>query len=652
MAISTLRSVQWLRGVAVLSVVLYHLEFFSKGFIGVDLFFAISGFVILNSINNKKLFLRNSNAKKDFLIFLKKRFWRIYPALIVVVTITLLYSIFQVTWLNNSQRDISKYGASSILSVANLFSYKNATNYFEAGNTSKPLLHLWSVSVEIQLYLFFGLVMLLMSGLRINKTSRDLIIIILFVLALTFSEFFANNFYHKLGFNSPGQLGFYSPLNRSWEFFFGCIIFILYSEKRKRNQKIIYNLLVLSCLVYMMVLVDSGILKVTFLGFAIFIHFARYLSFKSIFTPLTHIGDRSYSIYLWHMPVIYFFYHSRNSSVNLIITLFLIYSLSFLTFQFVEQKYRNGFNVANFKKVFIFGSIPTFLILFLYFGYSEKFVSPDLKTINNQSDHLSSGGWELPFGNCYNKNVFDNHCTRNQNYLNNIIAGDSHAGSYVQVVNGDFPNKPFQFKESYIHPGCSMTLPTLSENANCATALSKFLKVLSGEPKLKIYYSEDFQLYGSLYEKQSGNIGCTAYKNCAFEGYVNSDYADKLMENLIKFSKAGNKEIVLIGASPRLVSWPNQYNVWNLAILNKKDVYSEFSSNVATRINDDLIRKVLVLKNQGFNIEFIDPTKLICKEDKSKCKVFSIGMPSLYWDADHLSVSGAQSVFNNNGGLK
>ena len=643
---STLRSVQLLRGIAVLSVVFYHIGFFTNGYIGVDLFFAISGFVIFNSISKKNLFESHLNAKKDLLIFLKKRFWRIYPALLCVVSFTLFYSIFQITWLNNSQKDISKYGLSSILSYANLFSYKNATNYFEAGNTSKPLLHLWSVSVEIQLYLFFGIIMLLISWLKISKINRNYILVLIFLITLTFSEFYATSFYTKFGLSYPEQLGFYSPINRSWEFMFGCLIYLMYSSNGNRRQQMIYRVLTISCIIYMLYVVDSNILKLTFIGFVVFIHFARNLEFNSIFTPLINIGDRSYSIYLWHMPIIYFFFNSRNSTLNLVITLILIYSSSHFTFRFVEQKYRNGIKRAIYKKLIIAGAIPTLLIIFLYFGLSEKITEINLKNTNITSKHLSVGGWELPFGNCSDKNIFDNHCIRKENFLGNMIIGDSHAGSFTQVVNNSLPNKPFQFKESYIHPGCSMVLPSLSENAECTTALDNLSELLIEVPRLKIYYSEDYQLYGSLFEQQQGDVGCTAYMECAFNGYIESGYGEILLQNLKSLGDLANQEITLIGAAPRLVGWPNQFNVWNLALKRENDVYSAFSNNVATKINNDLNQKVINMNNQGQKIKFIDPTKFICLENSSKCKVFSHGLQSLYWDADHLSVSGAQTVFN------
>ncbi len=646
MSSSTLRSIQWLRGVAVLSVLLYHVGFFAKGYIGVDLFFAISGFVILNSIFNKGLFTQNSNSKKDLIIFLKKRFWRIYPALFCVITFTLFYSIFQITWLNNSQKDVTKYGVSSFFSLANLFSYRNATNYFEAGNTSKPLLHLWSVSVEIQLYLFFGTLLLLISFLKVSKTTRDLVLIFSFVLAITFSQFFAADFYSKLGLSAPEHIVFYSPLDRSWQFLFGCLIYILYIESKNQKQKFINGVLVFFCVIYMLFLIDSNTLKLTFLGFAVFIHFSKYLSFKTILAPLAHIGDRSYSIYLWHMPVIYFFYISRNSILNLIITLVLIYLLSHLTYRHVEQKYRGGFKDSGYKKVLVLSSIPVFLAIFLYFGFSEQIVKNNVREISIENSNLASAGWEQTFGDCTNKNVFNNYCTRDKNFLENIIVGDSHAGSFVQATNIYFPNKPFQFKASFINPGCSMTLPNLGDNKGCTTALSKLYSVLARESNLKLHYSEDYQLYGSLHEQLRGNVGCSAYMPCAFEGYINSEYGDKLMQNLKDINEVNNQGLVLIGASPRLVSWPNQFNLWNLVVRKQTDVYSEFSSEVATRINFDLSNRVKRLNDQGLDITFIDPTIFICAETKENCKVFSGRESSLYWDADHLSVSGAQAVFD------
>lgn len=647
---SNLQSVQWLRGLAVLSVVCYHLGIFPKGYVGVDLFFAISGFVILNSISSKQLFIESENARKDFFIFLKKRFWRIYPAMIFVITASLFYSLFQVTWLNEAQKNVGKYAVSSFLSVANFYSYKNATNYFEAGNTSKPLLHLWSVSVEIQLYIFFAVVVMFFAKLKTKEKIKDLIIFILFLVSFYCSIFYLNNIYSKLGLSSPDNLGFYSPLNRIWEFFFGCVVFVLYSRNRNQLRNKYHNLILILLIILLLVALDSKTLKITYLMFLIVIYFGRNLKTSPILTPLKIIGDRSYSIYLWHMPVIYFFFNSRSSIFNLVLTITLILLFSNLTFIHVEQKFRNGIKLQNLKALVLALSLPVILIFLINFGISEKIVSKIHNNLDITNKHLSAGGWEKPFGNCSNKNVFNNYCIRTDNYSDNFIIGDSHAGSFVQVRDAKLPNNPYKFKESLIHPGCSLILPNLSENSDCLSASKKVEEILKLKSNLTIFYSEDYQLYGSLYEKQLGNSSCTAYMECAFEGYISSNYGSKLMGELIKLNEANNQKIFLIGAAPRLVGWPNQFNLWNLAIKGKHDVYSEYSNSVANKINDDLSKKIMNLQTQGKKIQFINPTHYVCKEaNNKKCKVFSAQTSSLYWDADHLSVSGAQKVLD--GGL-
>ena len=144
-----------LRGIAVILVLFYHLDIthFSKGYYGVDIFFVLSGFFISKSIIEG---LEKNNFSIN--LFYKKRFLRIFPLFIIVIIITNLAGFFLLTDFH-----LKKLGESSLFSTIGLsnFYFLGDDNYFSEISASKPLLHLWSISIEMQFYTLIPLFFIL-----------------------------------------------------------------------------------------------------------------------------------------------------------------------------------------------------------------------------------------------------------------------------------------------------------------------------------------------------------------------------------------------------------------------------------------------------------------------------------------------------------
>ena len=187
-----------LRGLSVLLVFLFHIKILEKniflegGFLGVDIFFVISGFVITHIllINNQNLL----NNKKVFFI---KRFRRLIPTLIIVLFIVLLISIFY-TSLNGIER-INQSAFANIFQLQNFLFYLQ-TGYFELNSNERPLIHTWSLAIEWQFYIFFPFI------LRILVNHRNLFRSIIIVL-ICISEFLSN---------VDSNLNFYFTILRIW----------------------------------------------------------------------------------------------------------------------------------------------------------------------------------------------------------------------------------------------------------------------------------------------------------------------------------------------------------------------------------------------------------------------------------------------------
>ena len=142
-----------LRGLSVLLVLFFHLdlEYFKGGFLGVDVFFVLSGYFI-----SKNILFDIENKKFSFLVFYQKRIRRLFPALFTTLLLTLVAGYFYLT-ANNYER-LASSAQYSVFSLSNFFFYLE-TGYFDTSSKLKPLLHMWSLSVEEQFYLFWPLLL-------------------------------------------------------------------------------------------------------------------------------------------------------------------------------------------------------------------------------------------------------------------------------------------------------------------------------------------------------------------------------------------------------------------------------------------------------------------------------------------------------------
>jgi len=195
-----------LRTVAVMSVVIFH--FFPNlilgGFIGVDVFFVISGYLI-SSIILKQL----DNRSFSILSFYKKRILRIFPALFIVLAATYI-----VGWFTLTQGDYSALGkhiAGGSFFISNLLLWSES-GYFDTSSQLKPLLHLWSLGVEEQFYLLWPLILLAFS-----KTRKGIICIGLLVLIVSLTT-------SILTMHATSGINYYSPFTRAWELMFGALL--------------------------------------------------------------------------------------------------------------------------------------------------------------------------------------------------------------------------------------------------------------------------------------------------------------------------------------------------------------------------------------------------------------------------------------------
>jgi peptidoglycan/LPS O-acetylase OafA/YrhL len=305
--------VQGLRAVAVLAVVIYHAGIpLPGGFTGVDVFFVISGYVIT------LMLLREwgRDGRISLGAFYLRRFKRLVPALAVMVSATLLVSLFFLPPLGEDNR-VLYTAAAALLFAANIVIDVLSGDYFAARSQSNPLLHTWTLAVEEQFYLGFPLLLVLGLVLlgRYIGARRGALILIATATVVSFSlAVIASSADLPIG---ESLLGFYSPISRAWEFGVGALLAFAEPALKKIPPALgsILGVLGLLSLAASFTLISSAtpfpgtwtLLPV--LGTAALL-IAGVATPHGIITRgisgrfLGWVGDLSYSLYLWHWPVI------------------------------------------------------------------------------------------------------------------------------------------------------------------------------------------------------------------------------------------------------------------------------------------------------------------------------------------------------------
>lgn len=328
------RDIDGLRAVAVLSVILSHAGFspFTGGFIGVDVFFVISGFLI-----TRILITEMGNGSYSLAKFYERRARRILPALIFVIFVTIPFAWYLM--LPNFFRNFGQSVAATLLFSNNLLLAKTS-GYWALESNFKPFLHTWSLGVEEQFYIVFPLLLALVW--RFGRTWQLAMIALLGVVSFALAEH---------GWRTDPAVSFYLPTTRAWELMVGCAA--AYVEQRPRRFDNVASLAGLAGIVAAVLLftehtpTPSLYVALPVFGSAAVLLFSRpgTIAYRILsLAPFVGIGLISYSAYLWHQPL---FAIARVAlldppSQGLMVALSLVsLALGWFSWKFVEQPFRN-----------------------------------------------------------------------------------------------------------------------------------------------------------------------------------------------------------------------------------------------------------------------------------------------------------------------
>ena len=648
------KEIDALRGISILAVLFHHLEFeklyfFSGGYLGVDIFFVISGYLI-TSIIIKEIDYSDNFSFKSFYI---RRIRRLFPALLFM-----LICVSAVSYFFLLPKELIHYLyslLSSIFYFSNFFFHYSGIKYGALASETELLIHTWSLSIEEQFYIFFPIIFYLFY--RNLKNKIIIFIVILFLISLIFSTSIVN---------SNPSFNFYMLFSRIFELSFGSILALV---KLKQNSKItkFSNYLVLAgtFLIFFSffyfskdTLHPSLLTLIPVIGSGMIIFFYNDNSiFKKLFTNkyLVYIGLISYSLYLWHWPVLAITKNIIMINDNLkFFLLVVILTFSVTSYYLVEKPFReNNISLVKKKKiVLIFFS--SLLIIFSYsgiksLGFPNRF--PEfIININNNYDYKKNS--------ILNFKVYGN----SKNNKNIVLVGDSHAQPLGPNLSQISQKLGYNYSQT-IKNGCPIIINLNRVNKknfkiynNCDIEYQNkrinYIKGLKGEKIVVImgHYSilveeQIFELNKKNEYRNTKDFYNTYRNNLKTKQQRNNKFKKEFL-NLVKNLTDENIKVILIYP---MLEMPNNVPREIIYNLRKKDFFLqkpkeeildlsiEFSK-YKTR-NKFLFEIFDKIKND--KVKKIYPHKLFCNNYLKNHCIANIKNKIFFRDSDHLSETGA-----------
>ena len=616
------KDIQSLRAVAVFLVLGYHLnsEYFKFGYLGVDIFFVISGFIIAHILSKDS----NISIKQFYL----KRIVRIYPAMTIVIFTSIIFGIIYLR--GDDLNKLALQGIFSIVGVSNIHFAFTDTGYFQIESFRQPLLHLWSLSTELQFYLLAPLFILILR--KANYKIRQIIVLIIGLVSL--------GFYTKL-IEVPNVENYYLLIGRIWEFILGAAI--AFSNKNKRiisqngNYLSILSLAIIFCLNYVSIeqIHDSVVELSIVLLSAVFIFQAvsNGNSGKS-YSPKIMIlmGDMSYAIYLWHWPILYFLKSLTGiSGLELIFTtLILTMTLSVFSYYFWENIFRN--NISHQKKIFLL--IFIFLTLTLSSLGTVRSIS-DIRFSDGKqklSNFKVTSGFSIKESACISDygqsyEVWEKTCLPKKSNLNQELAliwGDSHVAAIADAFDLDE-----RFKDTSLARASTTACPPI-KSINSVISPNSFCN------KNNDYVWK----YIELEKPDTVILAARWYIFANYEWYKSG--LSSLQKTIDQMQKLGIKRIILVGSSPEWgdplpeILWKNQ--------LENGTFEEKISNNRVGYLRD--INFNLREMSDAAQIQFVDPLAIWCETDICITHRNKVDFYTIQIDGDHLSVGAAKELVN------
>ena len=641
-----------LRAIACLAVVLYHAfpVHLPGGFIGVDIFFVISGYLIL-SILCRHLFNQDDPGKVHIVDFYSRRVRRIFPALILVLITTFILG--SIVLYPNEFKLVLKHIIGGSTYISNFILYNEADDYFNVDSKFKPLLHLWSLGVEEQFYLVFPIFLWILFKLRLN-------------FALSLTVFSIISFVINYNAVKHGQVSkaFFMPWTRFWELSLGSLLSyveVCYAKhlylikdnklskillepfnKLSNNKKQIYkNLISIIGIAFitcgLIFISNNGVYPgakalIPVLG-AIFViasgkdaYINRYVLANKV---MVFLGLISYPLYLWHWPLLsyLFFIEGDNQLIYLrisVIVLSLI--LATVTFLFIEPKLRYGKNGGIKAIALFFVMIVIALIAAIKYQHYTK---NDVLT-NVEFNKKFYGGEDSP-------ELYVKGSIAGSPEL--LVIGDSYALQYAPYFDKTIAYEGFYTIGNMCYRYVNKHTCTFAKG-NTDKRVLEIENTIKNSNAKKVIITHRYELYQNLYPLQEQNM-----------------YLNDLKRQILYFAdKYKEKDFYLIEENyivPNLVQcfYEKKFNNTSKGVINFLREQNNKCSNLENyKIKEDHIEQVISKINmlikqtskERDNLHFIKIRDITC--DKSGCNLFDKNGFPIFSDDAHLSIWGRDIV--------
>jgi peptidoglycan/LPS O-acetylase OafA/YrhL len=656
------KEIDGLRAIAVLPVILFHAGFeaFKGGYVGVDVFFVISGYLITTII-------LSDYEKGNFSLvnFYERRARRILPALFFVI-----FACIPFAWLWLSPSDMKDFSQSliAITVFASNILFWRESGYFDTTAELKPLLHTWSLAVEEQYYVIFPLLMMVFW--KFGKRWILVTLSLVFVASLLLAEWSTT---------AKPAAAFYLLPTRAWEMLIGAFAAFYLSQSNPVKSRIIIKeiggWIGLSFIIYA-VLVYSK--ETPFPGFYALIPTIGAVLIILFSTEQTTVGKFlgnkafvgmgliSYSAYLWHQPLFAFARHrslAEPSHIVFICLILLTIILAYFSWRFVETPFRSKL-IFQRSQIFILAAIVSLLFIFLgYFGHKTNgFQSRVNQIIVNNTPDMTV--FEEQVKKCWN--IVEKTPDANSACVlgdSNApvtfgLLGDSHAGSLLHVLSQEAMRLNVQGK-NYSYRSCpplKNAKPVTKEQGDlaCYDLRKDFFSVAKSNPELLPEVVIINSRWSFLIEKDpfnNGEGGVEQGKSWLWDlPKISENYSvnmrSEIVESINVILKAG-KILVLIYPVPEM-GWDVQ------RVLSKHWLLSNAPSDTAGSVSYDRFLErnkeaILALDsiNGGKNIIRIRPDKIMCDTFVKERCVSHVNGAALYFDSNHLSNLGAKIILEN-----
>lgn len=371
-----------LKAISLISVIIYHFYEYKGTYIGVILFFVISGYLI-----TEVLYERDDS----YFSFIKRRYNKIFPPLIAVLTFTYLAFYYFYDYISEK---LIYSSLSSLFGVSNLYQISTGMSYFERSGDLFPLLHTWSLSIEIQFYILFPFLIYLFKKLKLDKK-----VIIAIIMALSFIS--AGQMFYKEYINWDISAIYYGTDTRIFSIFMGSAFYFLFKDRDLENEKQRLNTISYMCLGVIVVIVLSVdyLSKSNYYGFLFLISilgsFMTVTSLKTGFldfenpvaNTLAKLGEHSYVYYLWQYPLMIFsleFFKWSDIDYNYTvgIQVIILIILSEISYEFLIKRRQESIVL---RRIFL----VLYVALLAFLPISSETNSEEVKNRANEIDKMT-----------------------------------------------------------------------------------------------------------------------------------------------------------------------------------------------------------------------------------------------------------------------